>query len=121
MYQIVTIYYEYMFKKKVFHRDIKPANIFLNKLKNGKYEFKIGDFGLVKSSEAEKNTFCIGTPRSVAPEQGPFGDGNYTSKTDIYPMGFIFFELLMGKYPDDIKSKEDVSIKQKLSRKNISN
>ena len=109
MYQIVTIYYEYIYKKEMIHRDIKPDNILFNRLEKGGYLFKIGDFGLIKSKRADKHTNGFGTMRYMSPEQFE-GDGHYSSKTDVFPMGYVFFGLLMGKYPDDIISDVDVTI-----------
>ena len=90
MFKIVKIYYNSLYKKRVMHRDIKPGNILFNLLANGEYEFKLADFGIVKVVYTQKNT-KLGTPEYVSPEQGPFGDGIYDSKTDIYPLGLIMF------------------------------
>ena len=55
----------------------------------------------------------------MAPEQFD-QDGEYTSKTEIYQMGFIFFELLMGKHPEDKEFNKYSNLREKLALKNVS-
>ncbi len=92
-------YYLFRVKKK-YHRDIKPENILYQKGKDGNYHYKLADFGLAKSFHTGKNTQGKGTPLYCAPEQTEyFGDGTYDNKVDVYPIGIILFELLVGKDP----------------------
>ena len=63
------------------------------------YQLKIGDFGLSKTLEATKHSYGIGTPKYAAPEQGDAGDGKYDSKVDVYSIGAMLFEFLIGKDP----------------------
>lgn len=82
------------------HRDIKPANILYNETKEGVYDFKYADFGLSKTSQMSSHTMGKGTPLYMAPEQTLKGNKNYTDKIDVYPIGLILFELLIGKNPE---------------------
>ena len=98
MFKIIKSY-EFMHKAKMVHRDLKPDNILFNRLKNGDYEFKIADFGLAKELKSSKNTYGAGSRGYWAPEQSDSGDGKYDSKVDVYPIGVMMFELLIGKDP----------------------
>ena len=94
-------------KKNIIHRDLKPQNIFLNK----KMEIKIGDFGISKQFNSNKEyTLTInqkGSPAYIAPEI--FKDGKYNKKCDIYSLGCIMYELFtlniyfIDKISDSIK------------------
>jgi serine/threonine-protein kinase len=84
----------------VVHRDLKPENVML--CKNG--TIRIMDFGIAKSENARRLTFggfsgTMGTPDYIAPEQvqGKRGD----SRTDIYALGAMLYEMTTGFTPYD--------------------
>jgi serine/threonine-protein kinase len=84
----------------VVHRDLKPENVML--CKNG--TVRIMDFGIAKSENARRLTFggfsnTMGTPDYIAPEQvqGKRGD----SRTDIYALGAMLYEMTTGFTPYD--------------------
>ena len=68
----------------VIHRDLKLTNIFLNKNK-----VVIGDFGFAKTGKNMSGT-TLGTPLTMAPEMIK-GDSYYTSKTDLWSIGIVFY------------------------------
>src|SRR5262249_32077848 len=79
-------------KKGITHRDLKPANILVTK-----QGIKLLDFGLARQ-ETHDDTVTMsvmGTPAYMAPEQleGKPGD----ARTDIYALGYVLFEILIGK------------------------
>lgn len=78
----------------VVHRDIKPENILV---KNG--QVKLADFGLcmVGAASAEDSFTHIGSFAFMAPES--LSSFVYNSKTDVYSLGLLAFELLSGKLP----------------------
>ena len=90
----------------IVHRDLKPDNILLVD-KGGWYSVKIIDFGLVKligdvadafgAAALTRTGIVFGTPAYMAPEQtlGRMIDG----RTDIYALGVILFEMLVGRLP----------------------
>jgi serine/threonine-protein kinase ULK/ATG1 len=81
-------------KEGIIHRDLKPANVLVH---DG--VFKICDFGFAKYF-GELNRMvktCVGTPIYMSPQvlkQKP-----YTSKSDIWSLGVMYYELLFGKIP----------------------
>ena len=92
----------------IIHRDIKPENI----LKvNGKW--KLSDFGLSKimGSMSTSTSGLKGTPQYMAPEQvskKTFGD--IDARTDVWQMGIILYEVLMGKPPYSAEDYVDIGM-----------
>ncbi len=87
----------------VVHRDLKPENIFLCPRPIGGISVKVLDFGIAKLrnsqlTRATKAGMVMGTPFYMSPEQAG-GRGNVDSRTDIYAMGVILYELLSGEKP----------------------
>lgn len=83
---------------KVVHRDIKPANILVNE----DDVVKIVDFGLAAAavqgdSRMTKSGVLVGTPTYMAPEQ--VRGRAIDTRTDIYSLGIVLYELLTGKPP----------------------
>ena len=97
---------QYAHEKGFVHRDIKPANIYLNT--SG--ALKIGDFGLAKLVEGNKDNasagkmgltgtgMAMGTPYYVAPEQMDEAV-EVDQRADIYSLGIMFYEMLTGEVP----------------------
>jgi serine/threonine protein kinase len=82
-------------KFRIVHRDIKPSNI----LVTGDGSVKVADFGLAKSLRIRKSDsrLIAGTAEYISPEQGMGMPVDIRS--DIYSLGIVLFELLMGKPP----------------------
>lgn len=84
----------------VIHRDLKPGNIFMTKDRRGRDVPKILDFGIAKSLHAVQQHLTsagtiTGTPGYVAPESFVHGDGG--KQADVYALGLIFAEMLLGQ------------------------
>ena len=81
----------------IIHRDLKPANIMM--MADG--TAKLTDFGIAKGLETSKLTAtncAIGTAAYMSPEQCR-GERDLTSKSDLYSLGVLFYELLTGRLP----------------------
>ena len=85
--------YKFMNNQNIVHRDLKPNNILL---KGG--VFKIADFGLTSFTEdKEIMESKVGTFYYMAPQI--LLGANYTSKCDIWSLGVIYYQLLVGEFP----------------------
>ncbi len=93
-------------QKGIIHRDIKPSNIMVT-MQNGKAVPKVIDFGISKATNqrlTEKTLFTryahiIGTPAYMSPEQAELSDLDVDTRTDIYSLGVLLYELLTGTTP----------------------
>ena len=88
-------------QKGIIHRDIKPSNVMVA-LHDGKPVPKVIDFGIAKATNqklTEKTLFTryaqmIGTPAYMSPEQAELSDLDIDTRTDIYSLGVLLYELL---------------------------
>ena len=93
----------YLSKNKIMHRDFKLANIFLHD-----DVITIGDFGFAKAG-VEVTTTKLGTPYNMAPEiLYSNGKTPYTSKSDLWSVGVVFFQMLSGMLPFRARSMEEL-------------
>jgi eukaryotic-like serine/threonine-protein kinase len=97
-------------QKGVVHRDIKPSNILVT-VHNAVPTPKVIDFGIAKATEGkltDNPAFTvlgqfIGTPAYMSPEQAEMGGLDVDTRTDIYSLGVLLYELLTGRTPFDQK------------------
>jgi WD40 repeat protein/serine/threonine protein kinase len=96
-------------QKGIIHRDIKPSNILVT-LHDGVAVPKVIDFGIAKATTdqrlTDKTLFTqfeqfIGTPAYMSPEQAEMSGLDIDTRTDIYSLGVLLYELLTGKTPFD--------------------
>ena len=97
-------------QKGVIHRDIKPSNILVS-LHDGVAVPKVIDFGIAKATEGPltNNTVFtaygqfIGTPAYMSPEQAEMSGLDVDTRSDIYSLGVLLYELLTDRTPFDSK------------------
>jgi WD40 repeat protein/serine/threonine protein kinase len=93
-------------QKGIIHRDIKPSNVMVT-LRDGKPVPKVIDFGIAKAISqrlTEKTLFTryaqmIGTPAYMSPEQAEMSELDVDTRTDIYSLGVLLYQLLTGATP----------------------
>jgi len=94
--------------KGIIHRDLKPSNIMVT-LHDGKPVSKVIDFGVAKATNqelTEKTLFTryaqmIGTPEYMSPEQAEMSGLDIDTRSDVYSLGVVLYELLTGVPPFD--------------------
>ncbi|MBL8203845.1 MAG: serine/threonine protein kinase [Blastocatellia bacterium] len=87
----------------VLHRDLKPANVMID----GKGKVRITDFGLAGFAEQFKGSEVFaGTPAYMSPEQ--FAGKEVTTKSDIYALGLVLYEIFTGKRVFEAGSLEEL-------------
>jgi Tol biopolymer transport system component/tetratricopeptide (TPR) repeat protein len=93
-------------QKGIIHRDLKPSNVMVTH-HDGKPVPKVIDFGIAKATNqklTEKTLFTryahiIGTPAYMSPEQAELSDLDIDTRSDIYSLGVLLYELLTGTTP----------------------
>jgi serine/threonine protein kinase/tetratricopeptide (TPR) repeat protein len=97
-------------QKGIIHRDIKPSNVLVT-TQDEKHTPKIIDFGVAKATSqrlTERTVFTelgqlIGTPEYMSPEQAEMTNLDIDTRTDVYSLGVLLYELLAGVRPFDSK------------------
>jgi eukaryotic-like serine/threonine-protein kinase len=97
-------------QKGIIHRDVKPSNVLVTSL-DGKPVAKVIDFGVAKAIHQQLTDRSIytgfaqmvGTPLYMSPEQAEMGGLDIDTRSDIYSLGVLLYELLTGTTPLDKK------------------
>jgi serine/threonine protein kinase/tetratricopeptide (TPR) repeat protein len=95
-------------QKGIIHRDLKPANVLVT-LQDGAALVKVIDFGIAKAlgqQLTDKTLFTgfaqlIGTPLYMSPEQAALSNVDVDTRSDVYSLGVLLYELLTGTTPFD--------------------
>ena len=103
-------------QKGIIHRDVKPSNVMIT-LYDGKPVPKVIDFGVAKAMEqklTERTLFTqygtmIGTLEYMSPEQAEMSDLGVDTRSDIYSLGVLLYELLTGSTPLGCKQMKEAA------------
>ena len=98
-------------QKGIIHRDLKPSNVMITMV-DGRPATKVIDFGVAKAVEqrlTEKTLFTrydqlIGTPAYMSPEQAELSGQDVDTRSDIYSLGVLLYELLTSTPPIDTEA-----------------
>jgi serine/threonine protein kinase len=104
-------------QKGIIHRDLKPNNVLVARV-DGQPLVKVIDFGLAKALGARLTQetlhtmrgMAVGTPEYMSPEQAAASPGGVDTRSDVYSLGVILHELLIGVVPFDRSGTDGVLI-----------
>ncbi len=107
--------------KGVIHRDLKPSNVLVTPTGSGPVP-KVIDFGIAKAtgermlewSHYTEMGRLIGTPEYMSPEQADTSRRDVDTRTDVYSLGVLLYELLVGRTPHDARSVREAGLEEML-------
>jgi eukaryotic-like serine/threonine-protein kinase len=121
LFALVCQAIQHAHQKGIIHRDIKPTNV-LVALRDGKPAPKVIDFGVAKAIDqklTEKTLFTrlgmvVGTFEYMSPEQAEMGAQAVDTRSDIYSLGVLLYELLTGETPLDSRRLRELPLSEIL-------
>ena len=117
LFQKVCDGVQHAHQKAIIHRDLKPSNILVSD-HGGEVRVKIIDFGLAKATGAAitqnaavtQYGVFLGTPEYMSPEQADFSTEDIDTRSDIYSLGVLLYNLLTGTMPIPADDMRDMGV-----------
>ena len=121
LFTLVCQAVQHAHQKGIIHRDLKPSNILIC-LYDGQPVPKVIDFGLAKAMHQSltdqslhtAHGVMVGTPRYMSPEQAEHNNLDVDTRTDIYSLGVILYELLTGSTPLERQQLKEAAVNEIL-------
>jgi len=110
-------------QKAIIHRDLKPSNVLVTEI-DGKPVPKIIDFGVAKAMDQSLTDLTmqtnlgqlLGTPAYMSPEQADLTGQGVDTRTDVYALGVLLYELLVGERPFTREELANVGFQEVLRK-----
>ncbi len=108
-------------QRGIIHRDLKPSNVLVTR-QDGRVVPKVIDFGIAKAIGDAMGTLVlttaegqiIGTPEYMSPEQAGLVDAGLDTRTDVYSLGVMLYELVSGRRPYELKKRTAMELDRAL-------